>query len=91
MPVGSFSPNPWGLYDMVGNVDEWCWDMYKRDIDSFVKSLLQSFKKPAESDRVIRGGSWSCPSEILKSAYRYYVYSKKKSNSYGFRVARSCL
>jgi len=85
--VGSFKPNAWGLYDMHGDVWEWCWDWY--DSDYYSKSPA---KDPEGADggeyRVLRGGSWFNNGYSLRSAFRnygaiirYYVV--------GFRVARS--
>ncbi|MDR2535426.1 MAG: SUMF1/EgtB/PvdO family nonheme iron enzyme [Treponema sp.] len=75
-PIDTFSPNWWGLYDMYGNVWEWCWDQYTQSGSSGVY-------------RVRRGGSWSYAGEYLRSAYRSYSVETARYNSTGFRLARS--
>jgi formylglycine-generating enzyme required for sulfatase activity len=68
-PVGQKKPNPWGLYDMHGNVAEWCNDTY--DKGYYSSSPDKNPRGPAEGkDYVLRGGSWKSPAEALRSSYR---------------------
>ena len=84
--VGSYSKNPYGLYDMSGNVYEWCNDWF--DIYS---SNSQNNPTGAESgtSRVIRGGCWASPiGNSCRSAYRSVWIPAYWSNFIGFRVVR---
>ncbi len=72
LPAGSFKANAWGLYDMHGNVWEWCNDCY--NINS--------------SDRVIRGGSWNISGKDCRSAGRLKYWPSFRFNILGFRVLR---
>ncbi|SNY94458.1 formylglycine-generating enzyme family protein [Flagellimonas pacifica] len=77
--VGQKKPNPWGLYDMHGNVAEWTLDAYNPDIYSHRKGkkTTNPFEKPVKTyPRVVRGGSWKDGSEKLRSASR--VSSEKR-------------
>jgi formylglycine-generating enzyme required for sulfatase activity len=83
--VQSFDPNDWGLYDMHGNVYEWCWDQYKPYADS--ATLDGSLASPG----VIRGGSWTSEARFLRSANRAFLGHAVKNDYTGFRVVRSAL
>ena len=85
-PVGSYPANAWGIYDMHGNVWEWCWDWYK---DSYYASSPGSDPHGADSGRyrVLRGGSWSYDGDYLRSANRSdYGAPTYRNYNYGFRV-----
>lgn len=64
-------PNVWGLFDMSGNVWEWCWDWYA--FGYYKTSRKQNPKgPPTGTDRVDRGGSWERPASMARSSNRSY-------------------
>jgi formylglycine-generating enzyme required for sulfatase activity len=85
--VGEKSANAWGLYDMHGNVREWCWDRYGANYYS--SSPAQDPTGPdSGSSRMIRGGSWGSSGNDLRSAYRNYASPGLTHLSNGFRLVR---
>jgi formylglycine-generating enzyme required for sulfatase activity len=84
MPVGSFAPNAWGLYDMHGNVNEWCSDWFDFDYPTIAQT---DPKGPAYSYfKVIRGGSFGCPAENCTSSIRFWIPPFNNMEFVGFRV-----
>lgn len=68
-PVGQKKPNAWGLYDLHGNVAEWCNDVY--DPHYYAASPRVNPRGPDDGkEYVLRGGAWNAGSEVLRSAYR---------------------
>jgi uncharacterized protein (TIGR02996 family) len=90
--VGSYPPNAFGLFDMHGNVWEWCSDWY--DADYYGKSPKEDPPGPAKgswraggSSRVIRGGSWNGLGGYCRSAFRNWSAPGVRGNYVGFRLA----
>jgi formylglycine-generating enzyme required for sulfatase activity len=87
-PVGKKRPNKWGIYDMHGNVWEWCedhWvDNYKNTPRDGTANILQNLETIAM--RALRGGSCHDSGAYCRSAYRYYLNPVNDGFNYGFRV-----
>ena len=73
--VGKKEPNAWGLYDMLGNVWEWCWDIYDEEVYG--------------TYRVFRGGSWAEPDRGCGASCRRRSHPTFSIDDLGFRLARS--
>ena len=87
-PVGSFATNGYGLFDMAGNLMQWCWDW--RDQSYYISSPATN---PRGADagqpgpaRVYRGGSWNYPAGLCRTAYRGFLPPSYLSQYVGFRI-----
>ncbi|MFM8188836.1 MAG: formylglycine-generating enzyme family protein [Pirellula sp.] len=82
----SHYPNAWGVYDLHGNVWEWCSDWY----EEYPKGAVSDPVGAKEgSDRVLRGGSWGNGAALCQSAIRDWRNPSSRGNDDGFRVALS--
>jgi len=84
-PVGSKTPNDWGLYDMHGNVWEWCRDWYGAYPDV---PMVDPVGPDSGSNRVLRGGAWFNGAGYCRSAYRFCPTPGYRYGRDGFRLAR---
>ena len=85
LPVGSFAPNKWGLYDMHGNVGEWCND---RSGNYSTDARIDPKGPEWGSTSIFRGGSWYTSAKRCRSAARYDDNPWYRSSDLGFRVAK---
>ena len=82
-PVGNKRPNEWGIYDMIGNVWEWCSDWY----DEYPNQSVIDPKGPVKGTcRVLRGGAWNSRAWCCRSARRFSFYPTINETGIGFNV-----
>ena len=85
-PVGQFPPNAFGLYDMHGNVWEWCADTWHDNYDGAPTDGSAWIKNGDDNRSPLRGGSWYYFPNKCRSAYRFNYYRRGIGNNNGFRV-----
>ncbi len=84
--VATKRPNAWGLYDMLGNVNEWCMDRWA---SRYSKLPVSDPAGPeGGSARVVRGGSWFASARGLRAAFRLWFHPDDRDSSLGLRFAR---
>jgi len=86
-PVKQLEPNAWGLYDMLGNVDEWCYDGRRDYADAAQVDPVGPIN--ADAGRVIRGGGWLYSAQGVRAACRGWVRPGSAPGDLGFRCASS--
>ncbi|WP_354031672.1 formylglycine-generating enzyme family protein [Bradyrhizobium sp. S3.2.6] len=87
-PVDSFQPNPWGLYQVHGNIWEWVEDCVNDTYEGAPTDGSPWLKGRCEQ-RVLRGGSWVSKADAVEAGSRYGVQSEGRVSNVGFRVART--
>ena len=88
--VGQLQPNDWGLYYMLGNVFEWCWDWYDGEYYGSRPSLDINPLGPESGDyKVVRGGDFLSNGVIVRASFRGEVRAYRSTSSVGFRVVRT--
>ncbi len=87
--VGRYQPNGFDLYDMHGNVWEWCEDIYTESYEGLPTNGSANVSKGDSSQRVLRGGSWYYNGHSLRSAYRVWYVAGNRYINFGFRIVAS--
>ncbi|ANQ50635.2 SUMF1/EgtB/PvdO family nonheme iron enzyme [Flammeovirga yaeyamensis] len=86
-PVGAYFPNGFGLYDMSGNVAEWCDDAYNPAGYPIVWDLNPTYTDPNEPKKIVRGGSWKDIPFYIQTGTRSYEFETQARSYIGFRCA----
>ena len=86
-PVGQLNPNAWGLYDMHGNVHEWCLDWFDRNYYS-QSPAIDPVGPPKGLAKALRGGDWGSEDWYCRCASRSLGSPERRSNRVGFRIVK---
>jgi formylglycine-generating enzyme required for sulfatase activity len=89
VPVQSFDSNPWGLFNVHGNVREWCEDTWHDNYNGVPADGMAWLQGGDPKLRVVRGGSWFNFPQDLRSALRLRRIAGDRNNAQGFRLART--
>jgi len=87
--VGTYPPNSFGLYDMHGNVWEWCLDVWHDNYKGAPSDGSSWMKEGDNNYLIIRGGSWLSSPRVCRSAFRYFYSPDSRDLDIGFRVVCS--
>ncbi len=88
-PAGSLQPNPWGLYDMLGNAIELCEDLYHADYSGAPDDGSAWIEEDSYTFRISRGGSFDLGAGVCTSSNRFYEIPEEYQHYLGFRLART--
>lgn len=91
-PVGRLKPNDFGLFDMLGNAEEWCFDRYgdyPEQMDMIFGDTPSTEAVQSGVNRVLRGGTFIHPAEVVRSAPRTYFQPEFRNSNFGFRPVRT--
>ena len=90
-PVGAYFANDYGLYDMAGNVAEWCNDAFAENSVPLIWDLNPTFIDDNEPRKLIRGGSWKDIAFYIETGSRTYEYQDSARSFIGFRCVMTYL
>lgn len=89
--VGQLQPNTLGIFDLTGNVNEWCYDSFQYGEIAFYKEKTNNIGIEHTNTRIVRGGSWTDPAQHCTIDYRDYCAADKSYSVLGFRLVRTII